>query len=126
MDHPIPWAGAGRARAVRPGPSGLAEDDYDQSLEVGIRLALARMCAGTGDWPGAIAACREAIRINPELLEARSYLIQCYLWAKEPDKAGAELETLIRFHPASREVWQQWYEQQKEAVPAGLGAAANR
>ena len=35
-------------------------------------LALAQVCALSRDWPGAVAACREAIRLNPELLEARS------------------------------------------------------
>ena len=43
------------------------------------RLALARNCAQAGDWPGAVAACREAIRLNPELFEARSLLVQGYL-----------------------------------------------
>jgi len=83
------------------------------------RLALARICAQTGDWPAAIAACREAIRINPELVEARSLLIQCYLWSNEPDKAESELQILLRFYPASREVWQEWYAQQKQAGPPG-------
>src|SRR5207249_274330 len=90
------------------------------------RLALARMCSLTGDWPAAVAACREAIRINPELFEARSFLIECYLWADEPEKADAELQTLLRFYPASREVWQHWYERQKQAGPAGGGSAVNR
>ena len=38
------------------------------------RLALAEVCCQAGDWPGAVAACREAIRLNPELFEARSLL----------------------------------------------------
>ena len=72
-----------------------------------------------GDWAGAVAACREAIRLDPELFEARSLLVQCYLQSHEPDKADAELQVLLRFYPASREAWQQWYEQQKQAAPAG-------
>ena len=90
------------------------------------RLALARACYQAGDWPGAVAACREAIRLNPELFEARSLLVQCYLRSHEPDKADAEFQILLRFYPASREVWQQWYEQQKQAGPGGADATHDR
>jgi len=86
------------------------------------RLALASNCSRAGDWPGAVAACREAIRLNPELFQARSLLIQCYLRSRELDKADAEFQIMLRFYPASREVWQQWYEQQKQAGPVGVGS----
>jgi Flp pilus assembly protein TadD len=81
------------------------------------RLALARSCAQSGDWAGAAAACREALRLNPELFEARLLLVQGYLGAGEPAKADAEFQALLKFSPASREPWQQWYEQQKRAGP---------
>ena len=83
------------------------------------RLALANICYQVGDWPGAVAACREAIRLNPELFEARSLLVQSELRSHEHDKADAEFQVLLRFYPASREVWQQWYEQQKQPGPGG-------
>jgi thioredoxin-like negative regulator of GroEL len=89
------------------------------------RLALARIRAQSGDWPGALAAGREAIRLNPESFEARSLLVRCYLHSHQPEKADAEFRTLLRFYPASREVWQPWYEGQKaeagvvEPPPAG-------
>jgi hypothetical protein len=35
------------------------------------------------------------------------------LRAGEGDKAEVEFQTLLRFYPASREIWQQWYERQK-------------
>jgi Flp pilus assembly protein TadD len=89
------------------------------------RLGLARVCSQAGDWAGAVAACREAIRLNPELFEARSLLIQCYLQSREPDRADAELQDLVRFYPASREAWQQWYKHQKQAGPAGGGSASS-
>ena len=89
------------------------------------RLALARACAQARDWPAAVAACREAIRLDPELFEARSLLVQCYLRSGEPAKADAEFRTLLRFSPASREVWEQWYEQQKQAGPDDAGPASN-
>ena len=56
------------------------------------------------------------------MFEARSLLVQCYLRSREPDKADAEFQILLRFYPASREVWQQWYEQQKQAGPGGTDA----
>ena len=89
------------------------------------RLTLAENCYQAGDWREAVAACREAIRLNPELLEARSLLIQCYLRSREFDKADAEFQILLRFYPASREVWQQWYEQQKRAGPEGIDSVTN-
>ena len=89
------------------------------------RLGLARVCSQAGDWAGAAAACREAIRLDPELVEARSLLVQCYLQSHEPDRADAELEVLLSFYPASREAWQQWYEQQKHAGPAGAGSPSS-
>jgi tetratricopeptide (TPR) repeat protein len=82
-------------------------------------LGLARACGQAGDWPGAIAACREAIRLNPELFEARALLIQSCLQGNEPDQAEAELQILLRFYPARREAWRQWYEQEKRAVSRG-------
>jgi cytochrome c-type biogenesis protein CcmH/NrfG len=83
------------------------------------RLGLARVCSQAGDWAGAVAACREAIRLDPELVEARSLLVQCYLQSHEPERADAELQALLRFYPASREAWQQWYDQQNHTWPAG-------
>jgi hypothetical protein len=78
------------------------------------RLALARICAQAGDWPGAVAACREAIRLNPELFEARSLLVQCHLRRGAAAEADAAFRTLLLFYPAGRDVWQQWYERQKQ------------
>ncbi len=74
-----------------------------------------------GDWRRAVAACREALLLNPELSEARSLLIQCYLRSHEHDKAEAEFQILLRFYPASREIWQQWYDQQKKIGPTSVG-----
>ena len=81
-------------------------------------------------WPG--SACRpatgpgpsrlavEAIRLNPDLVEARSLLVECYLRSGEPAKADAEFQTLLRFYPAGREAWLQWYESQKQTGPTGV------
>ena len=76
-------------------------------------LALARLLPGR-----ALVGSRRGLpRGDPaqsRMVEARSLLVQCYLRSREPDKADAEFQILLRFYPASREVWQQWYEQQKQ------------
>ena len=113
-----------RAPAARARPLGVQKTIAVNPWRSHYRLALARACDQAGDWPAAVAACREAIRLNPELFEARSLLVQCYLRAHEPDKADAEFQILLRFYPASREVWQRWYEQQKQAVPGVLARAS--
>jgi predicted CXXCH cytochrome family protein len=89
------------------------------------RLGLARVCSETGDWAGTVAACREAIRLDPESVDARSLLVQCYLQSHEPDRADAELQVLLRLYPASREAWQRWYEREKQAGPAGSGSPSS-
>jgi predicted CXXCH cytochrome family protein len=84
------------------------------------QLAMATACYHAGDWPAAVAACREAIRLNPELIDARSLLVQCYLRSNEPEKADGEFQVLLRFYPASREVWQQWYQREKDVGGADV------
>jgi Flp pilus assembly protein TadD len=86
------------------------------------RAGLAQSCYQAGDWPGAIAACRAAIRLNPDLLAARSLLVESFLRSHQPEKADAEFQTLVRLYPASREVWQQWYDQ-KKASSGGVGTS---
>ena len=87
------------------------------------RPALAQVCYEAGDWSGAVAACQAAIRLNPELFAARSLLIQSFLRSHQPEKADAEFQTLLRLYPASREVWQQWYESQKQAGRAAVDSS---
>ncbi len=110
----------GRLQRSRPACSVLQDAIAVNPWRSVYRLALARACAQAGDWSGAVAACREAIRLNPDLFEARSLLVQCYLRSGEPERADAEFRTMLQFYPASREVWQQWYEQQKQAEVVGV------
>jgi predicted CXXCH cytochrome family protein len=117
-------AGRVLARLKRPD---LAREAFRKTIAVDpwrseYHLALARVCSQAGDWPEAIAACHEALRLNPELFEARSLLVQCFVQSHQPDKADAEFQILLRFYPASRDVWQNWYEQQKQALTAGTDA----
>jgi Flp pilus assembly protein TadD len=85
-------------------------------------LALAGACYQTGDWPAAVAACREAIRLNPELRAARTLMVRAYLRSHEPEKAESEFQVLLRVYPASREVWQRWYQEQKRPGRDRAGA----
>jgi Tetratricopeptide repeat/Doubled CXXCH motif (Paired_CXXCH_1)/Cytochrome c554 and c-prime len=114
---------SGRLLALLQRPD-LARSEFQKTIAINpwrshYRLALAGACYQAGDWPGAVTACLEAIHLNPELFAARSLLVQCYLRSHEPDKADAEFQVMLRFYPASREVWQHWYEQQKRAGPGG-------
>jgi predicted CXXCH cytochrome family protein len=100
----------------------IALDPWRSKYHAAMALANAQ----SGDLPGAIAACREAIRLNPELLAARSRLVQFYLRSHQPGGADAAFQTLLRFYPASREVWQQWYEQQKQTGSLGVDFPTSR
>lgn len=80
-------------------------------------LALATYCAQAQDWPGAVAACRAALQLNPELGEARVLLVQALLAAGEPAQADAEFQHLLDFHHGSEALWRQRYEQLKRAGP---------
>ena len=88
------------------------------------RAAMAQVCYDAGDWPAAVAASEAAIRLNPELVAARSLLIQALLRSHQPEKAHAELQTLLRLYPASREIWEEWYQGQRRAVPATAAPSA--
>jgi len=127
--HELTLRSSGRllARLQRPN---LARAALQKTIAVNpwrsdYRLVLAQVCSQAGDWPGAVAACREAIRLNPDLIEARSLLVECYLRSNEREKADAEFQTLIRFYPASREIWQKWYEGQKQSGQRGNDLSAN-
>jgi Tfp pilus assembly protein PilF len=78
--------------------------------------AMARACYQAGDWAGAITACQAAIRLNPDLSAVRSLLIQSFLQSHQPEQADAEYRTLLHLYPASREVWQPWYERERQAA----------
>src|SRR5262249_46951719 len=84
------------------------------------RLALATSCSQAEDWAGTLAACRQALRLNPELFEARTLLVQCLLRSGAAAEADAEFRKLLLFYPAKRDLWQQWYERQQTAA-GGVG-----
>jgi cytochrome c-type biogenesis protein CcmH/NrfG len=142
LDHPEDALGAfeavlqiqpGRESALRAAGGVLAAlqrpDRARAALEKAIAVnpwpaeyhrALAAVCASAGDWPAAVAACRKALELNPELFEARSLLVQCYLRCRQSEKADAEFQILVRYYPAGREAWEEWYEQEKKAARGGV------
>ena len=111
---------------ARSGARGVAKDDRGQPLALGLspwRWPGSAPRPGTGPGPSRLAARRSGS--TPSWSEARSLLVQCYLQSHEPDRADAELQVLLRFYPASREAWQRWYKQQKQAGPAGAGSPSS-
>ncbi len=121
--HELSLRSCGRLAAILEQPE-LARTALQKAVTVNpwrsdYRLALAKASFQAGDWPGSIEACRAAIRLNPDLVEARSLLVQALLRSGDHLKADADFQILLRFHPASREVWQQWYEQEKQRDRAG-------
>jgi tetratricopeptide (TPR) repeat protein len=56
------------------------------------------------DWAAAAKACREALRLNPSLVQARKWLVECDFQLGNRQTARNELETLIGFDPPDREL----------------------
>jgi tetratricopeptide (TPR) repeat protein len=127
--HELTLRASGRLLASLQQPD-LARAQLQKTIAVDpwrpdYRLALAKICYQASDWPGAIAACGEAIRLDPNLSEARSLLVECYLRADERQKAEAEFKTLIQFYPASREIWRQWYRRQQQSARPVIDVPTN-
>ena len=101
--------------AARPRPLCVAKDDRRRPLAIDYRLKLAAIATrpAIGAKPSRLAARRSGS--IPSCWRRDRCLIQCYLRSREFDKADAEFQILLRFYPASRDIWQQWYEQQKRA-----------
>lgn len=106
----------------------LARKKFESAIAINpwrahYRLAHANACSQAREWQAALAACQDALRLNPEMIEARSLLIKCYLQSHQSEPADAEFQILLRFYPASREVWQKWYDDQKRTA---RGATSER
>jgi tetratricopeptide (TPR) repeat protein len=63
----------------------------DSKLAVGY-LQLGILYAELKDWPKALAALQQCVRVDPELEEGHFRLATAYRMAGEPDKAKVELE----------------------------------
>ena len=100
------------------------ERDRRQSLAVGLSPdAGPELCPGAG-----LARCGGGLpRGDPAQPRAVGGAVAAgpgLPRAGEPAKADAEFQILLRFYPADRETWQQWYEQQKKAGPGASGRAS--
>jgi Flp pilus assembly protein TadD len=120
----LPYLGRTLAGLGRPD---LADAPLREAIAVNpwrsdYRLALARYRFQGSDWPGAASACREAIRLNPELFEARSLLVQCLVRSGAGTEADAEFRTLLLFVPGRRDEWQRWYDRVKREAKPVVGA----
>jgi Flp pilus assembly protein TadD len=82
--------------------------------------ALAKICFEIKDWGRAIAAGREAVRLNPTLIQTRSLVIQSYLRSGQVAKADEEFRILLAFNPAAARIWRQWYEREKSEAAQTL------
>ncbi len=118
---------AGRPAAVRAARSvlqkAIAVNPWSLGLSRGDGPGLLPRPA-IGPEPSRLA--QAAIRLNPELVAARSLLIQGFLRSHQPEKADAEFQTLLRLYPASREVWQHWYEGQRRAAQGSADSSKAR
>jgi protein O-GlcNAc transferase len=63
---------------------------------------LAAFCFDARDWRGAIAAARDALRLNPMDLESRKRLVRALLHAGDQSAAREEFRILLDFDPPDR------------------------
>ena len=64
-----------------------------------VQLALAQVCSQTGDSVAAIAAAREAVKLDPQNAQARKLLTSLLLKESQFDKSFQEAKTSIEAHP---------------------------
>jgi hypothetical protein len=72
-------------------------------------LALAETHAGSGNWPAALAAGLDAVRLNPAGWQGHKLLVDCYLSTGKPDDARAEFARLMALHPPEEESLRRWF-----------------
>ena len=60
---------------------------------------------------------RESLRLDPFRRFARMFAIQCLLQAGDRDRAGVEFAALLELYPGQRESLEQWYAEQRRALP---------
>jgi len=74
-----------------------------------FQATLAHQLARSGQWHEAAQACRDALRVNPINLLARTILIECAFHGGSRQQARAELDTLLEFDPPDREALMRWF-----------------
>ncbi len=67
------------------------------------RAELALAEAATRDWKATADACRDALKLNPFVLQVRRRLLQSYLHLGQREAARAELDIILGFDPPDRD-----------------------
>jgi tetratricopeptide (TPR) repeat protein len=73
---------------------------------------LAVVHAQAHDWPAAMAAGREALRLNPAHIEARKVLVRGLLRTGDTAGARAAFETVLELAPDDRGALLRWFADQ--------------
>jgi Flp pilus assembly protein TadD len=73
------------------------------------RAELASVTFQSRDWHAALAACREALHLNPANLDIRKLLVRSLLRLGDQPAARAEFDTLIGFDPPDRDQLVGWF-----------------
>jgi hypothetical protein len=81
------------------------------------RAQEARVRAALDDWPGAIAAARAAVAINPSVTEPRLVLIDAHVRVGDREAAAAEFDALWSLNPPNREQLRRWFENHQRPGP---------
>jgi Tetratricopeptide repeat/Cytochrome c554 and c-prime len=93
-------------RAVALWRRSIAVDPWRSDYHADLAEQLVRL----EDWPAAIAAASQALKLSPANRTARIALIAATFRSGFPDKARALLDTLLAFDPPDREELVRWYE----------------
>ncbi len=94
------------ARAIAFWRRSIAVDPWrsDYHADLAEQLVLLK------EWPAAIEAANQALRLSPANRTARTALILATFRSGSPKGARAQLETLLEFDPPDREALVQWFE----------------
>jgi hypothetical protein len=96
----------------------LARDWAERAIRVNpwrwqYYQTLAMVDSQEENWPDAIRACQDTLRLNPASLLARRVLVAGYLRTGARDKAKTEFAGLLSLSPAEqREAVRRWFERQ--------------
>jgi tetratricopeptide (TPR) repeat protein len=81
------------------------------------RAQEARVRAVLDDWPGAVAAARAAVALNPSMTEPRLVLIDAHVRDGDREAAAAEFDALWSLNPPNREQLRRWFENHRRPGP---------
>jgi hypothetical protein len=95
--------------ALEPACKAVAANPFSASF----RERLAYVLIEHGVWDGAFYQSREALRIDPFLMFARMFQVQCFLQQKNLERAQEELATLIKLHSSRSESLEKWFAEQR-------------